>query len=197
AQEQSLLGDGRLQWEPLVALGHRFGSAFDLLGNLWLRLRPPRQIIDVQTGNELGVRAGGAWLPGRIVQRVFAELEAETFLRAKFAAGSVPAEWRAGVGFCLARSLSLDAAGGTAIGNGIGAGKGRFIVGMGYSPTHCAAAVRAVEPAPPEVARAPPPLPEPKPAAPVAKAAPPQGRDGDGIPDAEDSCPDQPGPRST
>ena len=114
---------------------------FELLGNLLVRFRAPDQILDVKTGDELGLRAGFAWLPERaslaVPRRIFLEAEGESALRGDFAAGTVPAEWRLGASFCAARAVSLDLGGGTALGDGIGAPKARFIFGVGYAPEAC------------------------------------------------------------
>jgi OOP family OmpA-OmpF porin len=54
-------------------------------------------------------------------------------------------------------------------------------------------ALGAVRPAPPVVVVEPPPPAPPPPPPPPAPPPPPPDRDGDGIPDAEDACPDVPG----
>jgi outer membrane protein OmpA-like peptidoglycan-associated protein len=98
------------------------------------------------------------------------------------------------------KSLTVDVAGGGAMSDGIGAPRARFLFGLGWSPSACASAVRTVVEEPVAVAAAPalpapvaqekaPPLPAPPPPRVVAD------RDGDGIPDEDDSCPDEPGPR--
>ena len=261
ARAQSLSGDGRLQGEGLVALGHRFyGSGLpflEILGNAWLRLRPPHQILDVKTGNQAGLRLALAyylvrpqkWLPTRI----YGEAEGNGFFRGGFSPGTAPAEWRVGGSFCLGKNLAIDAAGGGALSNGIGAPVARFVVGIGYSPSTCTPSDRDGDgiadlidqcpgaagdaahrgcplppdrdgdgvadaddlcpevpgpasnqgcPLPPEPPKpvavvaiaAPPPEPAPLLVAAPPPVAPPPDRDGDGVPDAEDSCPDQPGP---
>ena len=175
ARAQSFTGDGRVDGEALLALGRRWDgpglSAIELLGNAYARLRPPRQVIEVKTGNQAGARLGAGFFPGLrsqlVPHRVFAEIEAQTFLRAGGAAGSTPAEWRGGVGFCIGRAVAFDLAAGGAIGNGIGAPVARVITAVGFSPQSCGGG------------------------APLSVV----DRDGDGIADADDICPDQPGPR--
>ena len=174
ARSQSFTGDGRVSGEALLAIGHRWDgpgvSVIELLGNAYARLRPPRQVIEVKTGNEAGARLGVGFFPGLQTRfaphRLYAELEAQSFLRAGGNGGATPAEWRGGVGFCLGRGISFDLAGGGAIGGGIGAPLARFITAVGLSPQSCAA-------------RAPTSM---------------SDRDGDGVADAVDQCPDQPGP---
>jgi OOP family OmpA-OmpF porin len=202
AQAQSLTSDGGVRLEGLVALGRRLtavpAGALDLLTNAYLRSRPERQLLDVKTGTEAGLRAGlgyaidsaKRWIPSR----VYAELEARTVLRAGFAGGTAPAEWRMGTTVCPAGNLAIDFAGGTALTDGIGAPKARFIFGIGWSAASCnrgfARAAPPPAPAPAVVVVAATP-----PAKPVAQALPlpPPDRDGDGIPDADDNCPDEPG----
>jgi OOP family OmpA-OmpF porin len=213
ARASTLTDDGRVRGEALVALGRRLIEAdrgsLDLLGNVFFRLRPPHELLDVKTGNEAGLRAGLGYLPAPagalIPRRLYLELEARTFLRAGFADGSSPAEWRAGTTFCPVRGLAVDLAGGTAIGDGVGAPRARFMMGIGWSPSACNDAnamfrplTRPV-PLPVQVfseALTCPPVPAEPPRIARASFVPPAppDRDGDGIPDADDSCPDQPGP---
>src|SRR5439155_19591534 len=123
ARGRTLTDDGRVRAEGLLAIGRRLVESgrgdLDLLGNAFLRLRPPHELLDVKTGNEAGLRAGIGYLPAPaqayIPRRLYLELEARTFLRAGFADGSSPAEWRAGSTFCPTRGLAIDLAGGTAI----------------------------------------------------------------------------------
>jgi len=212
ARAQTFTGDGRVGGEALLALGRRWDgpglSAIELLGNAYVRLRPPRQVIEVKTGNQAGARLGAGFFPGLrshlVPQRVFAELEAQTFLRAGGTAGSTPAEWRGGVGFCIGRAVAFDLAAGGAIGNGIGAPVARVITAVGFSPQSCGGG------APPSVVdrdgsltvaqeqpAGPPPAAAPKPPEPAKLAEVPKpsesDRDFDGVPDKEDSCPDLPG----
>ena len=214
ARAQSLSGDGRTRAEGLVALGRQIGKVaggeLELLANGYLRLRPPRELLDVRSGNEAGLRAALGYQPmlvrAYVPRRVYAELEGRTFLRAGFAAGSTPAEWRVGATLCPVRSLSIDAAGGGGLSNGVGAPQARFLLGFGWSPASCGSAERGptqfANAAPPAAPVARPPPVEPAPPAPEATTiaailplpAPPPDKDGDGIPDAEDACPDQPGP---
>ena len=212
ARGRTLTDDGRVRAEGLLAIGRRLVESgrgdLDLLGNAFLRLRPPHELLDVKTGNEAGLRAGIGYLPPRsrawLPRRVYAEMEARTFLRAGFAAGTSPAEWRVGTTVCPVRGVAVDLAGGGALTDGVGAPRARFLFGVGWSPSACnenVASLRPfVRPAPLPVqvfseALSCPPVPsDPK----VVQAAyvpePPADRDGDGVPDSDDSCPDQPGP---
>jgi outer membrane protein OmpA-like peptidoglycan-associated protein len=145
ARSGTLTDDGRVRAEGLLAIGRRLVESrsgdLDLLGNAFLRLRPPHELLDVKTGNEAGLRAGVGYLPPRsrpwIPRRVYAEVEGRTFLRGGFAAGTSPAEWRIGTTVCAVRGLAIDLAGGGALTDGVGAPRARFLFGVGWSPTAC------------------------------------------------------------
>ncbi|MFL5412592.1 MAG: Ig-like domain-containing protein [Myxococcales bacterium] len=194
ANKESFLGDSSLQGEALAAAGHRWAfserSALDLLGNVYFRFRPERDVLGVKTGDELGLRAGLAWLPGGgpfAPRRVIFEIEGAAFLRAGLGDGSVPGEWRGGVSYC-AGPMTFDLGLGGALSSGIGTPGVRIIGGVGFSPSVCGSNARGAplrpptpvhltEAAPPaaeakpEMAAAPSSVPsEPKPA-PVAAAA--------------------------
>ena len=213
ARARTLTDDGRVRAEGLLAIGRRLVEGgrgdLDLLGNAFLRLRPPHELLDVKTGNEAGLRAGLGYLPARsrawIPRRVYAEMEARTSLRGGFAAGTSPAEWRVGATVCPVRGLAVDLAGGGALTDGVGAPRARFLFGVGWSPSACnenATSFRPfIRPSPLPVqvfseALSCPPVPAEAPK--MVHAAyvpePPADRDGDGVPDSEDSCPDQAGP---
>ena len=212
ARAETLTNDGRVRAEALLALGRRLlesGSGnLDLLGNVFVRFRPPHEFVDVKTGNEVGLRAGLGYLPPStrawIPRRLYAELEGRTYARAELAAGTVPAEWRVGATVCPVRGLAIDLAGGGALSDGVGAPRARFLIGVGWSPSACNDSSVSLRPPlrreslPVQAfaeARCPPiPAEPPKvvAAAFVPEAAP--DRDGDGVPDSDDSCPDQPGP---
>jgi MYXO-CTERM domain-containing protein len=208
ARAQSLSSDGSVRAEGLVALGRSLGAVpagtLELLANAYLRLRPARDFLDVKSGTEAGLRAGleygidrvRAWVP----RRVYAELEARSFLRAGFAAGSAPAEWRLGGTVCPVGNLAVDLAGGSALSNGVGAPRARFLLGFGWSPAACGrstdALLAASTPAPQPVAAPAEPPPRPTPVAQALQLPPPPmvvDRDGDGIADADDACPDHAG----
>ena len=208
ARAQTLSSDGGVRVEALVSIGRSLAAvpagSLDLLANAYVRARPAREFLDVKSGSEAGLRAGvgygiapfRAWIP----RRIYLELEGRSFLRAGFAAGSVPAEWRLGGTLCPAGNLAIDVAGGSALTDGVGAPRSRFLLGLGWSPAACSQSY-----ANEQLARAAPPVepprtPAPEPAPPtiaqsLALPGPPAApdRDGDGIPDDDDACPDQPG----
>jgi outer membrane protein OmpA-like peptidoglycan-associated protein len=212
ARAETLTDDGRIRAEALLALGRRLlessGGDLDLLGNVFVRFRPPHEFVDVKTGNEVGLRAGLGYLPPStrawIPRRLYAELEGRTYARAEFAAGTVPAEWRLGATICPVRGLAIDLAGGGALSDGVGSPRARFLIGLGWSPSACNDSSVSLRP-PPRPASLPvqvfaeatcPPIPSesPKMVAAAFVPDPTPDRDGDGVPDSDDSCPDQPGP---
>ena len=201
---ETLSSDGSVHAEGLIALGADLGripaGSLDLLANAYVRSRPVRDFLEVRSGTEAGLRAGLGWIldpvKAWVPRRLYTELEGSTFLRAGFASGSAPAEWRLGTTFCPVGDLAIDVAGGGALTDGVGAPRARFLFGLGWSGSACArrnvapAATQAQPiivqvPAPPQpVAQA-----LPLPPAPVVV-----DRDGDGIPDVDDACPEQAGP---
>src|SRR5436190_5404926 len=204
AHAGSCSGDGTVRFEGLLALGRNLGDipagTLDLLGNAYVRVRPARDFLDVKSGTEAGLRGGlgygidstRAWIP----RRIYGEAEGRSFRRGAFAAGTAPAEWRVGGTLCPTGSLAVDIAGGGALTDGIGAPRARFLLGFGWSPAACSR-----RPAAPLAAAAPQPVivqvPPPQPKVIVAATTPPPvvvDRDGDGIPDADDACPDHAGP---
>ena len=62
---------------PLTIAGKGRSRDFDLLGNVFVRFRPPHEFVDVKTGNEVGLRAGLGYLPPStrawIPRRLYAE----------------------------------------------------------------------------------------------------------------------------
>ena len=143
AAGSSLYGDGAAQGELLLAAGRRIALLLfdvDLLGNAVLRLRKEGQVGDVNTGSEVGLRGGAAWIPpGQpgALRRLFLEAEALGYLRSGFSSGSLPAEWRAGLSLC-AGPISLELAAGSALGSGVGAPRARVVFGAGWAPAACA-----------------------------------------------------------
>jgi len=133
-ETQSFTSDGRLVGEALVALGQRRGS-WELIGNAYLRLRPPRDLGGVKLGNEIGLRGGAAnWLSPR--SRLYGELEVQTSLR-DFSQQSLPIEWRVGGTVCATSVLAFDLAGGTRLDDGVGAPSLRGVAAVRYAPSLC------------------------------------------------------------
>ncbi len=196
-QSSSLSSDGRVNGELLAALGHRFylssTDSLELIGNVYTRLRPPREILDVKVGSTAGARVGLAYYLGSEAlyapHRVFFEADGQSYLRAGFTSGSAPAEWRVGGTWCLGRVFSIDAAVGTGIGNGVGAPAARGLIGIGYSPASCRPADRDGDGVSDRDDKC-----VDVPGVPERQGCPlPPDRDHDGVPDSEDACPDEPG----
>ena len=140
AGRQSLTGDDRLVGEALVAAAQRRG-AWELIGNAYLRFRPPRDVGSAQLGNELGLRAGAAWWFSPR-SRAYGELELQSSLR-DLSQQSLPVEWRAGGTACATGALAFDVAAGTRLDDGLGAPSVRGVVAIRYAPQLCKAAKRA------------------------------------------------------
>jgi len=124
-------------------------------------------------GDELeGAMALGARVAdGRLV--VGPELWASTSTRDAFARDTTPVEAILGAHYRLAEQLRLGAGVGTGLTRGRGGPEARGLLSVEWMPGHTdAREASPVEPPPP------PPI------------APPADRDGDGIPDAIDACPD-------
>ena len=131
---QSFTSDDRLVGEALVAVGQRRG-AWEPIGNLYLRLRPPRDVGGVKLGNSIGLRAGTAyWLSPR--SRLYGELELQSSLR-QLSQQSLPIEWRIGGTVCATSALAFDLAGGTRLDDGVGAPSLRGVVAIRYAPGLC------------------------------------------------------------
>ena len=133
-EAQSFTSDGRLVGEALVAVAARRG-AWEPIGNLYLRLRPPRDVGSVKIGNQIGLRGGAAyWLSPR--SRLYGELELQSSLR-DFSQQSFPIEWRAGGTVCATSVLAFDLAGGTRLDDGLGAPSLRGMAAVRYAPSLC------------------------------------------------------------
>ena len=131
---QSLTGDGRVAIEALLSAGRRRGD-LELLGNLLVRFRPPRDVGPVKVGNQIGARGGAAFWLGT-GSRLYAELDMATSLR-QLTQESFPVEWRAGATVCPLSVFAVDLAGGTRLDNGLGAPSLRGVVALRYAPSFC------------------------------------------------------------
>jgi OOP family OmpA-OmpF porin len=139
AARGSWTGDDRIGGEALVSVAQRRGQ-WELIGNAFLRFRPPRDVGSVQLGNELGVRGGVAWWFSP-KSRAYGELELQSSLRA-FSQQSMPAEWRAGGTVCATSTLAIDVAAGTRLDDGLGAPSLRGVVAVRHAPQLCKPAKR-------------------------------------------------------
>jgi OOP family OmpA-OmpF porin len=105
-----------------------------------------------------------------------------------FAKAQTPVEAILGAHLAVAPDWRIGAGAGAGLTRGLGEPVARVLATVEWMP-----AVKEPEPPPPEPPPPPPPPPEPPP--PVVPEPPPD-RDHDGIPDAEDACPDVPGVRT-
>ena len=134
AGAQSFTGDGRIAVEALLSAGRRRGDV-ELLGNLLVRFRPPRDVGPVKLGNLIGLRGGAAyWLGPR--SRLYGELEAQSSLR-DLSQQSLPIEWRVGATLCPTSAIAVDVAGGTRLDDGLGAPSARGVIAVRYAPSFC------------------------------------------------------------
>jgi OmpA-OmpF porin, OOP family len=139
AARQSLTGEDRLVGEALVSAAQRRGQ-WELIGNAYVRFRPPRDVGPAQLGNELGLRGGAAyWFSPR--SRAYGELELQSSLR-ELSQHSLPVEWRAGGTACATSALAVDVGGGTRLDDGLGAPSVRGVVAVRYAPQLCKPAKR-------------------------------------------------------
>jgi outer membrane protein OmpA-like peptidoglycan-associated protein len=142
---QSFTGDQRIGGEALLSAAHRLGE-WELIGNAFVRFRPPRDVRSVRLGNEIGLRGGAAWwLSTR--SRAYAELDLQTSLR-DFAQQSFPIEWRLGSTLCATSAIAVDVAAGTRLDDGLGAPSLRGILALRYAPSLCSPPKRETGPEP-------------------------------------------------
>jgi outer membrane protein OmpA-like peptidoglycan-associated protein len=142
---QSLTGDQRMVGEALLSAARRRGD-WELIGNAFVRFRPPRDVGPVRLGNEIGLRGGAAWWLSS-GSRAYAELDLQTSLR-DLAQQSFPIEWRIGTTLCATSALALDLAAGTRLDDGLGAPSLRGVVAVRYTPSLCSPPKRETGPEP-------------------------------------------------
>ncbi len=156
--------------QPELLVSRRI-DAFRIAMNVGYATRPNRESLDLSVGNELYGKLGMAVVLGPV-----AELGVSGSVATRASApfqnrNQTPAEVDGILSFFLPSDFILFGAAGVGIGNGFGTPDWRMIAGLRYAP---------VKEKPPE---APPPPPPP---------APVTDRDGDGILDDVDQCPDAP-----
>jgi OmpA-OmpF porin, OOP family len=119
--------------------------------------------------------------------------------------GLSPVEVLLGLHLAVARDWALGLGAAPGLTDGAGSPAWRFVASLQFFPAFAPPVPRAAEPLPPlPPPPPPPPAPKPRPPAPPPRPPvppppppppPPTDRDGDGIFDPEDACPDAPGPR--
>ncbi|MDD5306446.1 MAG: OmpA family protein [Deltaproteobacteria bacterium] len=168
---KTFTGNGQATAEPRLvvdaALG-RFGLALD--GGFLVRDEKTR--YGLVRGPELLLALGGEYqlsdVPGKF--RLLAEVSMRTQTADAFSRASTPATILGGVRYRFDVGLVLGLAFGAGVSPGVGAPDFRIVAGIGF--------VAGALASPDE--------------GPRTQAPPPPDRDGDGVPDAEDFCPDSP-----
>jgi outer membrane protein OmpA-like peptidoglycan-associated protein len=205
ASARSFSGSSGVELVPEVTAGTELGR-WRLLGGLGATLREAHAVANLRAASELVAQAGAAFRTGRsawapaewqgtisaisAAARPFAH-ETETGVEARGAAA-----WEL-------RGTRLLAGAGVGLTSGWGTPAWRVFVAAQRGPTRAPPVAAAPDPAPQAPVLAPV-APEPEPVATVAPepalaptiapAAPPPDRDGDGVPDDSDRCPDVAGP---
>jgi len=203
-ERASYTSDGETRVEPQVmAAGERGWFAWAAQAGLPLKTQGAERFGDVTVGQEVagviaaGVQgANGKWLVGPEV-RVSAPLE--TSVTGGRAATLVPTM---GAHYTFADGWRAHAGGGFGVGDGVGTPLWMASAALEWAPFGAKAVEAAPEPVAvvEAVAEAPAPAAEPVVEAPAPAAEPvvaPPDVDGDGIPDAEDACPQEAGKASS
>jgi outer membrane protein OmpA-like peptidoglycan-associated protein len=163
-----------VSFQPELLLSRRI-EAFRIAANFGFASRPTRESLDLSVGSELYAKLGMALRTADIaefgVSGSIATRASEPFKNRN----QTPAELDGIVSFFLPAEVILFASAGIGLGNGYGTPDWRMIGGIRYAPTREK------------------PLPPPPPVQPAPQEPPPvTDRDGDGIVDDRDQCPDVP-----
>lgn len=163
----ALGGLGGVSVMPQLLVSRDLGPV-RLASNLGVRLQPRESLNALSIGHALTWRLGGGLdleaLGTDLPMEVIAELYGQTDLDASFRhAPETPSEGLLGVRYALPQGLAVEAGAGRGLNLGYGAPEWRAFAGLRYAA----------------------------PRGDVAKA--PVERDGDGVPDRQDACPDEAG----
>ncbi len=137
------------------------GKAVVAVANLGVHIASPATLGELSWGSRFEWGAGVSVPLGETFAAV-AELEGESALSTKDTVGASPVEWRLGGRAKLGPNLVASLGAGTGLGTGIGAPEFRLLGGLGWQPR-----------------------------AEAARISHGPDRDGDGIADGQDLCPDQ------
>lgn len=162
----SFTGDGGVGAELLATTGY-LGPGYRLLANAGLRLRPEADYVSTDQGTELIGRAG-VFVPvasPRLITSFELDMTARASGRDAFHTMGSPVLALLGARYRLPGGMHVGAGGGLGLTAAPGSPSWRVLVTVGYSPEHA----RRSTPWPRSL-----------------------DRDGDGIVDALDGCPDQP-----
>jgi outer membrane protein OmpA-like peptidoglycan-associated protein len=157
---ESFAGDEGLGGDVGATVARTLGPV-RLLGHAGVRFRPSRQVLRLDVGNEVNLRAAVIYSmlskTGVDATALF-EIDAATLLSSPFGATyTSPAEWRAGVRYCLFDGVALGGGLGSGLSKAYGTPLARLLLTAGYDPRAC--------------------------------MPPANDADKDGVPDGEDLCP--------
>lgn len=193
-------GDSAASAAPALAVSRRFANGVRAGINLGYRARQERMAVNLQIDDEVFAAIGVAASVGAFeVDLGFAYA---TSAEEAFAAGNQNyAELKAGASYRVTSSLRAFAATGAGIAQGFGTPDWRLLAGVRFDREPAAPPLRRFEAPPPPrpvpVVHTPPPVPPPTPApvvdTPPPAPPPPPDRDGDGLIDTLDNCPDEAG----
>ncbi len=189
-------GDGSWRvWPHLLLAGD--AGVFSWAASLGYHVRPTTKCGCALTpGDELtgGLAAGVHLSPAVLIGPEVYASTARVHLGDRVAS---PVELLVGAHFGVARGWTLSVGAAPGLTDGLGSPVVRAVVGLRYyAPIETpVAAPPPPAPPPPPVRKRPPP-PAPKPAPPPPPPPPPPDQDRDGIVDAEDACPSEPGEKS-
>lgn len=182
-------GDSTVTFSPELAISKRW-KGLRIGGSLYFTLR--KQSVDANEliQSELFAETGAGYRFKEIggpPLELDATLSGGTSAVQPFkSANQGPLEVRGAVGWGFSNGIGIYAGPGFGLETGWGTPAWRVFAGIRYTPPPAAPAVAPEEP--------PPPPPPPRP----TRAPPPvvnPDRDGDGVPNAQDHCPDEPGPK--
>ncbi len=147
---------------PTLAFSQRFGALQFLLNGSYL-FRGDEQVLDYDGGDEVGLSAGLRWAldePGAGQTSLVLEYALASAPKDFFAAAETPTELRGGAEVMLSDAWRLSGFAGTSTSTGVGSPDVRLGLGLAYAP---------------EAGR---------------RRPTPEDRDGDGVPNESDQCPD-------
>ncbi|MBL4634050.1 MAG: OmpA family protein, partial [Kofleriaceae bacterium] len=164
ASDDGYMGEGRLGFAPEVVVAKRFGS-MRIAANFGYRIRENTKLANVEIGDELTFRAGGAYVVNPGGDRPL-EVSLTTALATQAAspfgsANQSPLEILAGASYGVSSKVDLFGGAGAGVARGLGTPSWRVLAGLRFHR-------------------------------PADKAALHSDSDNDGIDDADDKCPSEP-----
>lgn len=190
ATARGFAGDEAVSGAALALLERRFG-AVRLLGNIGVRFRPRRELVDWVSEHQLDLRAGVGFNLQRFGLELPVELMGEVLSRAAVDAPfarmvQTPVEFDAGVKWMPSPSWEINGGLGTRMSGGVGAPAFRVFFGIAFLPFNqqppAPTSIPASAPAPVMILEAS--------SEPVSLPVANPDRDGDGLLNDVDSCAD-------